>query len=319
MNIQSNKSKLIHEQKIATIHLLVGALLMIVKISLGVIFGSKSLVVSAMFSTQNSLSAGITLIRNKIMEKSASQKHPFSLGKVEFVVTGGMSILVLLGVAGLCGTIAHSLLEHRQYPPGIMAIPVASFCALACFVVSYRIRGIASQIRSSPLKDLYLLSRFDGCACLAVVCSVVVARMGFVLIDSIVAIVEAAYIVWFATCILRDNVKGLLDASISPKKIAIIEASVRQIDGVFDVSSIKAVQSGQEIMMTIVVDLSGETNIALADKLRDRIEIAVRQRFHNIRRIFVGFKIRDEQNISIRASLEGKIGNVEVGAGNRES
>jgi cation diffusion facilitator family transporter len=291
---------------------------MTAKIALGIVSGSKALVVSAMLSMQDCVWAGLVLVRSKTTGKPASRKYPFGLGKVEFIVAGWMSLLVLVGVAVLCGTIAHSLLEHRQRAPGVMAVWVALVSAVVCLALSRQSRRTARRTGSSALGSYADLNRADACASLVVAGSVIVAGMGFELIDSIVAIGEAAYVVWCAARLLHGSVRGLLDASVGPEKIAEIEAAVRETDGVFDVSSIRAVHSGEEILATVVVDLPDAMTIAEADEVRERIGVLLRHRLDQLGQVLVGFRTRDEHRHAHRIMRERAVTNMGATAGNKE-
>ncbi len=292
---------------------------MIAKITLGMISGSKALVVSAMFSLQDCAWAGILLVRPKITGKPASGKHPFGLGKVEFIVAACMSVLVLVGVAVLFGTIAHSLLEHRQRAPGILAIWVALVSAIICFAMSRRSRHAARQSDSPDLRAQADFSRADACASVVVIKAVILAALGFELADSLVAVAEAAYVVWYAGGMLYGAVKGLLDASVGPETLAQIRAAARETDGVFEIRSIRAVQSGPEVLATLVVDLPDAMTVAEADRLRERIIAMLRRRFDDIGQVLVGFRTRDAHRRAHRITQKGAAVNTCAIAENVES
>jgi cation diffusion facilitator family transporter len=300
------------------VYLAISLVLMAAKISLGIVSGSKALVVSAMLSMQDCVWAGIVLVRSKTTRRSASQKHPFGLGKVEFIVAGWMSLLVLVGVAVLCGTIAHSLLEHRQRAPGILAMWVALVSAAVCLAVSRQSRRSTKRTDNSALDSYADLIRADAFASVVVAGSVIVARMGFELIDSVVAAGEALFVVWCAARLLHGSVRGLLDASVGLEKIAEIEAAVRETDGVFDVCSVRAVQSGQEVLATVVVDLPDAMTIAEADEVRWRIGALLRRRLDEVGQVLVGFRTRDEHRHAHRIKHERTAKKVGATVGNEE-
>ena len=301
------------------LHLTVGVILMLAKITLGLLFGSKALVVAAMFSGQHCIWAVIVLVRMKLGAKPTSQKHPFGFGKVEFVVAGCMSLLVLIAVVVLCGTITHSVLEHQQRAPSALAIWVALAVALICSVLSRKTRTSAKGNDRSALGTLADLGRADALASLLVAASVVVAKMGYELIDSTVAVGEAVYVVWCAGRMFHHATRGLMDASVGFRTIAKIEAAIREVDGVFDVSFVKAVQSGQSILASTVVQLSDAMTIAEADRVRERIGAVLSRRVDHMGQVLVGFETRDEYRRDERADRWGTTVELGMSAGGEES
>ncbi len=277
-------------------HLAVGLLLMVAKIAFGILSGSKALVVSAMLSMQDCVWTGVVLVRSKTGQGHNSEKHPFGLGKVEFIVAGWMSLLVLLGVAVLCGMIAHSLLEHRQRAPGMMAVWVAMAGALVCLVAGHYSSRVTDRAERRGMATHARLCLADACCSIAVIASVIIARAGFELIDSIVAMLEAAYVVWSAGGMLYGSAKGLLDASVGSEKIAEIDQAIHETPGTFDVSSIRATRSGEKILATVVLDLPDAMSVTEADNLRRRISTAMRRRLDDLGQVLVGFRARDERS-----------------------
>jgi cation diffusion facilitator family transporter len=271
-------------------HLLASLILMVAKISFGIVSGSKALVVSAIYSLQECVSAATFLLTIRARNQRGHRRtDAHGLGKITFLVAGGMSILIFLGVAGFCSAILHSLLEHRQRAPQTLALWMALVSAGACWFMSYHARRTDRAGLDPSLRAHAAHCQYDLYASLAVLGSVLAAKMGYQLVDSFVALIQAAHVVICACLALGDAVKGLMDASISAEKIAEIDLVLRDVDGVLEVSSIRAVRSGQKVSLSAVVVLHRTTPIEEADALRDRIEAAVRQRIGEVGEVLVGF------------------------------
>jgi divalent metal cation (Fe/Co/Zn/Cd) transporter len=130
----------------------------------------------------------------------------------------------------------------------------------------------------------------DACASLAVMGSVIAAQRGCLYFDFLAAVIQAAHVVWCACLFLDDAIKGLMDASIDARQLAQIERSLRGTEGVLDVSSLKAVKSGQQISISVVLVLPYNLSIAEAGILRERVIAALRQKVAHVGEVLVGFQ-----------------------------
>ncbi|MBF0432207.1 MAG: cation diffusion facilitator family transporter [Fibrobacteria bacterium] len=268
--------------------LIISLVMLAVKLTVGYITGSKALVVSSMYSLQNCISA-IIIVTDEKSRKQADKNHPYGHGKIQIAALGVTSLLVVISVAALCGAVLHSLMYHMQSPPGHSAAVIAFICAAVSLGMA-KYAGCASGKNASLAMHTHSFHViFDAIASLVVIGSVVGSHLGFKLLDAYLAIAMAIHVVWYACLMLQNTARGLMDASISTRKIKIIYTLVMNIPEVEQVSSLKAVRSGANILVSMSIALPGQVSILKADSIRKKVTNAIKEKIAHVDNVLIGF------------------------------
>ncbi len=259
------------DRRIGLSHLCIDLVLTVLMVAVGIITGSKALAVSSIYSMRDFILGGIVLINTQQGDKTLLRDRAYDYGKLEYLVITGMSVLIFLAVTVSCFTILHSVLEHRQRPPGIFALWAALGSVVVCWIMARQARCAAQ--RSDNLAMSTYAQNKSGHMWVAVVvaASVAASRWGYVLIDPITAVFQAVSVAWCTGGILRQSVRGLLDASIGDSAAHSIKKMVQDIDGVKDVYWLQGFQRGHRMSISMMVAVPGNMTMTWASGIRKQI------------------------------------------------
>jgi divalent metal cation (Fe/Co/Zn/Cd) transporter len=257
---------------VGAVHLVLGLALGLGQLVLGLLGRSKALVLAAIYALQHSISAAALLAGDGC---ATGPDEAQGRGKLTFVLTGGTSLLVFVAVAALCSAVAHSLLEHRQRPPTALALWATVGSVAICWLMR-RSAACLARNRPGPATRAHLHNlRLHLVALLVVAAATLVARNGALVMDTLVAALEAVCVVWAAGRSLRQAVRGLMDASVEPGVVHQIAAAASRVEPVLAVESVRATRAGQRVAVSLVVGLPGGMSMAAASRLRPRIRAAI--------------------------------------------
>ena len=91
--------------------------LVILKLIVGVTSGSKALIADALHSAANIITAFAIILSQRISSKPADRRFHYGYGKVEFLVAGGISLLISLGAVALVAVSIKHLMASSSTPP----------------------------------------------------------------------------------------------------------------------------------------------------------------------------------------------------------
>ena len=250
----------------------------VVKVALGLACGSRALVAASLYSLQDLVSSVVAAIGLKISGKPPNRNYPYGHGKVEYLAVVLMSLMILLGVIALAITVLTSFLRKPMAaePPTMLALWIAIVCGLMCWLLARFQKCVAKRLNSPALASCAAHMHSDFLASIAVVVSVIGARLGYPALDHIVAIVEAVHVVFVSGRMLGSAINGLMDSTAEPQVLEELRRIAAQADSVMRVSRMTARWSGQSLFAQIEVEVPADLSVAEADALRERIEQAVK-------------------------------------------
>lgn len=203
--------------------------LITLKVVIGWLTGSISVLAQAADSLLDLFAGIITFSAIRIVARPADAEHPYGHGKVEDIAGLAQGVLIFI-TAGLIiySAIARiregSTIELAQAGIAVMvvSIVVSIFLSRHLLRVSRATGSVALEANARNISaDVYSAS-----AVLAGLAAVQIT--GLSIIDPIIALGVAAYILKLAVDTIRKPMSGLLDEQLPPAQQAAIEASLRE-------------------------------------------------------------------------------------------
>jgi cation diffusion facilitator family transporter len=259
--------------------LILNALVVLVKLAIGVRTGSLSVLGAALESALDTLNNVIGMLLVTIAARAPDEEHPY--GHDKFETLGALGIVGFLSIS--CfellreGVIA--LIEggpQTRTAPADVAIVTGTLLVNA-FVVWYERR------RGTEMGSIFLLAdsehtRGDILVTLLAMISLVLGRHGGRRIDAVLAIAVALIIALSGWRVLRRSIPILVDErAVQASELRSIVASV---PGVLDVRGVRSRYSASGILFAeLTIAVAGATPVDVAHALADRVEEAVAKRF----------------------------------------
>jgi len=274
------------KQAVALASVATAAVLVSLKLLVGLATGSLGILSEAAHSTLDLVAAAVTYFSVRVSDKPADRDHPFGHGKVEslaaFVETG---LLVVT-----CGWIITEAVR-RLFFRSVHVEPTAT--AFIVMLISIALDGLRSRSLfrvarkySSPALEADALHfSMDVWSSVAVIVGLVFVRLSHYgrlgrlqHADSLAALVVAGITLYISVQLGRRTVDSLVDAE--PKgSSARIAASLRAVPGVVQPERIRVRQSGQQLFVDLRLTLPGDISFEHAESMVEDVESKVRELF----------------------------------------
>lgn len=266
-------------------------LLVALKLAVGLLTGSVSILSEAAHSAMDLLAAVIAAIAVRRASRPADPGHLFGHGKFENL-SGALEALLILGAAGLISVEAVGRLlrggelEYLEVGLGVMVVSVG-----VNTLVSGRLLRTARETESIALEADALHLRTDVWTSAGVLGSLGViyvsdllvkdpqANMRFHALDPVVALLVAVLILRAAWSLLKRSLEGLLDQPLPAEEDRIIrEILGSQEEEFLEFHQLRHRRSGPERHIDLHLVVSPQATVGEVHRLCDRIESLIQER-----------------------------------------
>lgn len=214
-------------------------LLVAAKAFIGLLANSISIITDAVNNLSDALSSIITIIGTKLSTKKPDKKHPFGHGRVEYLTSLIIGVLVL--VAG--GTAIYEsimILVNKSMPEhSVVSIIIISIAIAVKIGLGLYFRFVAKNVNSEPLKASGKDALFDALLSVATLVGIIVSMLTNLPfnVEGIIGIVIGLFIIRSAIEILRDGISLIIGERASQDYVNTIKrlvVSFPQVQGVYD-------------------------------------------------------------------------------------
>lgn len=274
------------KQAVALASVATAAVLVSLKLLVGLATGSLGILSEAAHSTLDLVAATVTYFSVRVSDKPADRDHPFGHGKVEslaaFVETG-----LLLATCGWIITEAVRRLFFRavHVEPTAAAFVVMLICITLDSLRSRSLFWVARRYTSPALEADALHFSMDVWSSVAVVVGLAFVRLshygrlgGLRAADSVAALVVAGITLYVSVQLGRRTVDALVDAEPEGSS-ARIAASLSAVPGEVQPERIRVRQSGQQLFVDLRLTLPGDISFEHAQSMVEDVESKVRELF----------------------------------------
>ncbi len=211
--------------KIARLSVASNSLLIVMKLVVGIISGSVSIISEAIHSSMDLLAAIIAFFAVKVSDTPPDEKHPYGHGKIENISGVIEGILILVAAALIISEAVKKLMgESFEIEAVGIGAAVMFVSAVVNTIVSRRLYKVARETSSVALEADALHLKTDVYTSLGVAAGLgLIMLTGITWLDPVIAILVALFIVRESMILLGKAFFPLLDTSWDKEEIRELE------------------------------------------------------------------------------------------------
>ena len=255
--------------------------LSLLKIFVGIISGSISIISEAIHSLSDLLASILTYFSVLKSSQPADKDHPYGHGKYEDMagfIEGGLIIFASIFI--LFEATRKIIFNIHMQSENMLGILVMSIAVVMNIIVSTLLFKVAKESDSISLFADGEHLRTDVYSSLGVLAGLILIKItGYSVLDPIVAILVAVFIFKAGASISKKALSNLLDHSLTNDDIKHIEGIIKQHSDTAKLkrNSIKARQVGPTKDIDMILQFPEETTICACHKICDEIEDEIRK------------------------------------------
>ncbi|MHB1000137.1 MAG: cation diffusion facilitator family transporter [Armatimonadota bacterium] len=270
---------------VAVLSVISNSSLVLLKIIVGLMIGSVSVISEAIHSGVDLLASVIALFAVKASSKEADADHPFGHGKAENISGTVEALLIFLAAGWIIYEAIHKLLKPESVESAGWGVGVMLISAVLNLIVSSRLFKVGKETESVALQADAWHLRTDVYTSGGVMVGLAIywsvgkffPSLDIRWIDPTAAIVVALLIIKAAYDLTKESARDLMDASLPPEEEEWIRDYIsRQANTVCGFHHLRTRKAGSnrfvDVHITVDADMSVEDAHTCIEKISDDIK-----------------------------------------------
>ena len=254
--------------------------LIALKVSVGILTGSISILAQAVDSFLDLFAVIITFFAVVIAARPADKEHPFGHGKVEDIAAIAQAMLIFAAAVLIIYSAVRRIMLGAVIAETETGIAVMLVSIIVSIFLSRHLLKVSREVDSSALQANAHNIAADVYSATAVLVGLVVIRFtGFNIIDPIIALLVALYILKIGYGVLRGAFGVLIDAKLPEAEEGIIRSSIQefgcQVVGSHELRTRKA---GNRRYIDLHLVMPATTSVQEAHNVCDQLEQKIEAR-----------------------------------------
>ncbi len=282
--MQTGKKDMNKKTKVARLSIISNTTLIVFKCIVGLITGSVSIISEAIHSSMDLLAAIIAYFSVRISATPPDDKHPYGHGKYENVSGVIEAILIFTAAGWIIFEAVKRLLDAKHVESIGIGSLVMIFSAVVNIIVSKRLYKVAKETDSIALEADALHLKADVYTSFGVGIGLLLIWItGWYILDPIVAILVAIFILRESYILLKNAFSPLLDVKLPDREIEIIEKSIHKFtSGEIKYHQLRTRKAGFNKYVDLHLEVPKMLTVDEAHIICDNIENDIESKIKNI-------------------------------------
>jgi len=276
---------------IGWVGLVTNTMLMLLKGFVGLVSGSQALVADAMYSAKDVVTSFLVIIGLKVSSKPLDREHPYGHGKIEFILSLVISVIFIGITVYLMVHAVQTLLDDSLHkPPHLIALWAALLSIAINVFMYFYARCVVVEANSPMVRTLAKHHHADASASGLVALGIIGAvYLDMPWIDTVVALIETAHLMYLGSDVFLDAYRGLMDKNADKRLLQRVEHIACSVDGSEGVHNLRARHIGQEVWIDLTVYVTPDTSVDDAYAITINVQEKISERMDHLGAVQVRF------------------------------
>ncbi len=265
----------------ARLSVLSNTMLIILKVAVGIISGSVSILSEAIHSSIDLVAAVIAFFAVKVSGNPADDRHPFGHGKVENVSGVIEALLILIASAWIIYEAIGRFLHPGETEALGLGVLVMAISAVVNIFVSRRLYKVAKMTDSVALEADALHLKTDVITSAGVAVGLgLIWLTGWHVLDPVIALLVAVIIIYESWMLLRKAFSPLLDTALSQGEMTKLTSILEEMEVQYH--DLRTRAAGHQRFVEFHLDVPAHETIETIHRQCDLIEARLEHEFRDI-------------------------------------
>lgn len=248
-------------------------ILFAVKLIIGLIINSISVMADAFNNLSDAASSIIGLVGVKLAERPADKEHPFGHGRFEYISALVVAFLILqVGLSCLKSSFSK-VLHPQTVSFNLILVIILCISVMLKLWLSSLNRKLGSRINSSVMKATAADALGDVCITSTTILSVVIGKLTNLAVDGWMGLVVSGFVLFAGFNIAKDTLEPLIGEAVDRKVYEAITSKVESYHSIIGSHDLIVHNYGPtHTMATIHAEVPNDINLEEAHETIDKIE-----------------------------------------------
>lgn len=264
---------------VGIVGILINGLIFVLELSSGIITGSTTLLADAFHNSVDMISSVVTVINFLVVGKPANSKHPFGFGRVEYLCSLFVGMIILgIGLFFLYssfGKVLHPACVHFSYIALIFML-ISIPLKMLCCVVNHK---YAQKVESQTLKAASLDALGDVLVLTIATFSILLTKITDITVDGLFGIIVSGFILFSGFLVAKRATESLIGKEPEPNIIEMINSTLSQVKYVLGIHDLMIHDYGAgKVIASVHVEIPSHVSLIKAHEAMVQAELDMRKR-----------------------------------------
>jgi cation diffusion facilitator family transporter len=267
---------------IARLSILSNTLLIIMKLVIGLISGSVSIISEAVHSSMDLIAAIIAFLSVKVSDNPPDSRHPYGHGKIENISGVIEALLIFIAAIWIIAEAVKKLFGEKIVLDSIaLGSVIMIISAIINIIVSRRLYKVAHETNSVALEADALHLRTDVYTSIGVAVGLgLIMVTGINWLDPVVAIFVALFIIRESYYLLKRAFTPLLDTAWGDNEIEELEKTLNSLEVSYH--DLRTRVAGNYRFIDLHIQIPENVSVGNAHQYCDKIENELTSNYKNL-------------------------------------
>lgn len=297
-NVKDNKVRTKYGTLSSVTGIIVNFILSIVKVVIGIIANSMSIISDGLNNITDAGSSVITMIGFKLSQKKVDEDHPWGHGRMEYISAFIVDFLIILVGVELFKSSIEKIINPVMPDIETVTLVILVIAILTKLWLFFFYNKIAKIINSEAIKGNAYDSISDVISTFVVLLSAIIAKFAGISIDGYVSILVSIFILFTGFKALKETADILLGSKPDQELVKGIEEFAKKYDmivGIHDMM-IHDYGPGRKIV-SFHAEVPSNSDICMAHDIIDQMEQDIYDEFNCITTIHMDPIVVDNEEI----------------------
>lgn len=259
------------------------SLLIVMKVVVSIITGSISIRADAVHSALDLIAAVITFLGVRISGRAADEQHPFGHGKAENISSTVVAGLIFVAAGIIIYTAVRRLIVGATLELIGVGIYVTAAAIVINILISWYLLRVSRDVDSPALGAEARHLFADVLSSCAVLVGLIAVRLtGLNILDPIVALLVALFILKVGYDVLKKSFGELIDIRLPKTEEDEIMSCIREHGGqIVDFHKLRTRKAGSQRFIDLHLVMPKNASVEEAHRMCDHLEQDIENRLYN--------------------------------------
>ena len=272
--------------RVTIIGMVINVFLTAIKIVFGLFGHSSALIADGLHSLSDLMSDIVVIFSIKISARPEDDSHNYGHGKIETLASLTVGVMLLAAGGMIFFEGAFKIYDYFTGVPIETPAVITFYIALLSIIVKellYQYTHIVAKKLKSDLIEVnawhHRSDAFSSVGIAAGIGAAILFGPNWVILDPIMAVILAAYILYIAAKILYTSLNDLMEASLPPEVNDEIIQIISCCDDVLNTHSLKTRKLGSEKAIDVHIMVDSDLTVKEAAIIQRNIEKCLKDKF----------------------------------------
>lgn len=261
--------------------------LLIIKIIVGVISKSQSMIADAANSAGDIFASAMTAIGNKIASEPSDEDHNFGHGKAEYIFSLFISLSMIIISLKIFFDSIYSIINGNVIIFSWWLISVCIITILVKILLYLYSKNALNKCKNILLESNMKDHRNDCIITTCTTTSIILSVFGIHWFDGIVGVGISAWIFYTGVKIFFDSYNVLMDKSIDDNTKNNIAKYISNYPEVKGIGSMYTIPTGYKYILVLTINIDGMLDTFKSHEIADNLQANIERQFEQIDKVII--------------------------------